>query len=109
MVIKNIDLEKEERIFDYLRTDKMFDKIWNLLCKEIYKHHEEQLNLLADKEQKIKYCESMSELEFKIWGGVKLGGIINPRLVLHSDYEDTHNRFWKKTINKLKMEEEKKS
>lgn len=74
------------------------EEAWNLLCKTVFKYHENEINKL-DEQQQIKYLEDLSELEYKIYMILKIGGIVNPKLVLHEDFP----KVWEFFKNKLKF------
>lgn len=84
-------LEKMGKI--YLNSEEA----WNLLCKTVFKYHENEINKL-DELQQIIYLQGLSELEYKIYAILKIGGIVNNKLVLHKDFPKVWNFF----RNKLK-------
>lgn len=75
------------------------EEAWNLLCKTVFEYHENERNKL-DEQQQIKYLEDLSELEFKIYHILKIGGVVNPELALHKDFP----KVWEFVKNKLQRD-----
>ena len=46
-----------------------------------------------NEQQREKHIAGISELEFKIYGVLKIGGVVNPELCLHNDFPKVWNFF----------------
>ena len=72
-------------------------EFWNLFCNTVFDYHEKEIVKLDKQQLKLKYLEELSELETKIYGVFKLGGVVSPELVLHEDF----SKVWEFFKNKL--------
>lgn len=70
---------------------------WNLLCKSVFEYHQNKIQKLDNFRQRSKYFENLSDLEFKIFAVLKIGGEVNPELVLHKDFPE----IWEFFKNKI--------
>jgi len=69
-------------------------EFWDLLCNKLFEYHNKQLDKLDNLEQE-EYLKGLSELEFKIWTIIKIGGIVNPDLIMHKDFPEVWELFQK--------------